>query len=438
MRRFIAEWRNFFTLEPGACEDEEIARHFPRNMLVNSLDLTFWLFGASFISVSTILPVFARHLTDSAIVIGLLPALTDFGGFFPQLFLAPAVERLKHKYPLVIRLAFLERAPYFAMPFAAIWLFKLSRPAAVLIFVLLIFWKSFASGIVATPWQEMIAKIIPLSHRGRFFAGSHLLGQLFGVAGSAIAAILLDRFPFPQNFAISFSVAAVSLLISFLFTCQAKEPQRPAASHTDGLNAAFARRLLNILRQNVNFRTYILTRWLSYFGSMAFGFVAVFSVEEFNLPDSAAAIYTGILYASSVVGYGVWGPLADRMGNKRVMQIAALIWISALVCVLLAILTRFELLFYLVFTLMGIGNAGGTQSDFNMAMEFGPEAERPTYIGLVRTVTGPALLIAPLLGGWIAQASSYTALFIVSLVFALAGLLMLSVLVREPRFKKSG
>jgi len=66
-------------------------------------------------------------------------------------------------------------------------------------------------------------------------------------------------------------------------------------------------------------------------------------------------------------------------------------------------------------------------------MEFGPEAERPTYIGLARTATGPALLIAPLLGGWIAQTWNYPTLFATSLAFAIGGLVLLAWRVKEPR-----
>jgi len=66
-------------------------------------------------------------------------------------------------------------------------------------------------------------------------------------------------------------------------------------------------------------------------------------------------------------------------------------------------------------------------------MEFGPEAERPTYIGLARTATGPALLVAPLLGGWIAQTWSYPALFVTSAAFVVGGLALLTLRVREPR-----
>ncbi len=72
-------------------------------------------------------------------------------------------------------------------------------------------------------------------------------------------------------------------------------------------------------------------------------------------------------------------------------------------------------------------------SDLNIAMEFGPEAERPTYIGLARTVTGPAVFAGPVLGGWVAQTWSYPAVFVTALVFSLGGLLLLWWRVHDPR-----
>jgi MFS family permease len=82
---------------------------------------------------------------------------------------------------------------------------------------------------------------------------------------------------------------------------------------------------------------------------------------------------------------------------------------------------------------LGFSNAVGVVSDFNLAMEFGPEAERPTYVGLARTSTGPALLIAPLIGGLIAQSIGYPAMFVTSLLFAACGLYLLTRRVKEPR-----
>ena len=428
--RGLARLDSFFALPPEANVHPEIARRFRRNFIVNMLDLMTWLFGASFVSVNAILPVYASHLTESPLVIGLIPALTDAGWFLPQLFLAPFVERLPRKLPVVAVLGAVERLPYLVLPFMVLWLDDMARSTAVMFFILLILWKSVGSGIVATPWQEMIAKVIPVSHRGRFFGAGFLVGQLLGVGGSALAALLLARLPYPQNFAVSFAVGAVSITASQIFFMLTKEPAVSPPPQPPHSNREYVQRLAGILRSNANFRTYLFSRWLSYGGGMAFGFMAVYAVEHFHLPDSAAAVYTGILYGAGVVGYAVWGPLGDRVGHKQVMEIAASLWLIALG---VALFSTAAWGFYIVFALMGFGSAGGVLADLNIAMEFGPEAERPTYIGLARTATGPALLIAPLLGGWIAQTWNYPTLFVASLVFAVCGLGLLAWRVREPR-----
>ena len=96
-------------------------------------------------------------------------------------------------------------------------------------------------------------------------------------------------------------------------------------------------------------------------------------------------------------------------------------------------LTQATWALYVVFALMGFSNAGGVVADFNLALEFGPETERPTYVGLTRTSTGLALLIAPIIGGLIAQSIGYPQMFMTSLLFAAGGLYLLKRRVKEPR-----
>jgi MFS family permease len=424
----------FFSLSAQADVHPQIAQHFRRNFIVNAVDMMVWLFGTSFISVSAILPVYASRLTESPILIGLIPAFVDAGWFLPQLFLAPFVEKMPRKYPAVMVLGAVERLPFVVMPFVVWWIgaAQVASEVAIAIFLALIAVRAISSGIVAAPWQELMAKVIPVTHRGRFFGVAHFAGQLLGVGGAGLATYLLAALPYPQNFVWCFAVGAVFIVVSYVFTALTKEPALPPPphAHAAALDRDYARRLLAILRQNVNFRNYLISRWFSYAGGMAAGFLAVYAVEHFQLDDSVAAIFTGILYAAGVAGYATWGPIGDRLGHKRVMEFAALLWLLALGTALLAPAAWG---FYLVFALVGFSSSAGVLSDINLAMEFGPEAERPTYIGLTRTFTGPALLIAPVAGGWLAQTWSYPTLFAVSLALALIGGALLKWQVREPR-----
>lgn len=429
--RWLARLNNFFVLPAAAEFDPQLARLFRRNFTVNALDILSWMFGMSFVSVSAVLPVYARkYLGASEVVLGLIPALTDAGWFIPQLFFAPYVERLARKFPAVVWLGALERLPYLVLALAVFWLADLPRPLALAVFMGLMVWKSVAAGMVAVPWQELIAKIIPVSHRGRFFGTGNFLGQLLGVGGATVAGVVLQYFPYPQNFAVTFGLGFLAVTASFVFFMFTREPAitpapQPPHSHRDYLH-----RLGNILRGNANFRAYLLSRWFTYFGGLAGGFVAVYAVERFALSEVAAAVFTGILSAGSFMGFAVWGLLDDRWGHKRVMLSAIVLWLVTLGLVL-GTPTIWGI--YLAFALWGFGNAGGLIADLNIAMEFGPEAERPTYIGLTRTLTGPALLIAPPLGGVIAQLWGYPAVFVTSIIFAAGGLVLLAWKVKEPR-----
>jgi MFS family permease len=431
MRAFIVRWLNdFFTLPPDLNLQPEVAHKFRHNILVNGADSVAWLLGDSFLSASTILPVFASKLLDSPLLIGLIPALLNAGWFLPQFFMAPYVSRLSRKLPTLAWLGVLERLPFVGLCLLALGIGRLQGPLPIIIFVGLIVWRAFASGLIALPWQELIATVIPPTHRGRYFGYSHLLGSLAGVIGAVIAARILAVLEYPGSYALVFLIGSLCVFVSYAFLMMTAEPHVAPPDHITSSGHLSLRQAATILRKNTNFRTFLLSRGLSYTGGMASGFLAVYGIEHFRLPDAQAAIFTAILLVGNMVGYAVAGWIGDRHGYKRVLAATGLLWLMALSVALAAPTAA---IFYLVFALVGISNGGGVVADLNIAMEFSYTAERPMYMGLARTTVGPLLLIAPLVGGRIAQVAGYPLMFGVSLAFAVAGLALLWIGVTEPR-----
>jgi predicted MFS family arabinose efflux permease len=68
-----------------------------------------------------------------------------------------------------------------------------------------------------------------------------------------------------------------------------------------------------------------------------------------------------------------------------------------------------------------------------MTVDFGTEAERPIYIGLSQTLIAPATILAPLLGGWIADSIGFTSTFSISTILSIAMFSILVFLVKDPR-----
>ena len=403
-----------------------------RNVVVNVLDAGFWVFGISFMSATTILPVFLRHLTESPLLIGLVAALLDTGWFLPQIFIAPYVQG-RRQYGLVMSLGLIERLPFLVLPLA-LWLVPSLTQASALsltVFYVLLALRALGSGIVAPSWQEFIARIIPLPIRGRFFSAQLFLGNFMALGGAAFAGLVLVRYAYPTNFIICFAIGAACLMVSWAFLSLSREPALlgpPPPSLS--FNRSYITRLREILRTDANFRAFLISRGCAYMATMPLGFLAVAAITRFNLSDAQAAVFTTLLILGATIGNVVWGFVADRTGYKAVIAMGTLLWMAAL---LLSVFASVVPIMYAVFVLVGISTAATTVADLGIVMEFGAEAERPTYIGLARTSTAPLLAIAPLLGGLIAQNTSYQVLTLAALPFAALSLYLLQRRVQEPR-----
>ncbi len=418
-----------FTIPPGS-ENDPANPHLRRNFIVNTLDSASFYFGETFAAYQTILPVFAATLTNSPVLIGLVPAINDAGWFLPQLFFAPYLQRISRKLPLVRALALVERLPYFFLILAALWLPKLPGNTAIILFLLLIAWKGLAAGLVGLPWQELIATVIPVWLRGRFFGVSHFLGKLSGLGSAAIAGVILSRLVYPQNYALVFLLSFIGVMVSYFFLILTVEPETLRPPQPEAVKTAFSAQLWSILKEDSNFRRYIYSRALWFLGSMASGFVAVYGIQRFNLPDAYAAIFTSVLVGFSTLGFIIWGALGDRFGHKFVLIGGALLWVGAL-AILLLVPAQWAL--YLAFALIGLSQPGNTIGDLNLAMEFDSGPRRPAYIGLVRTLTAPVLLIAPVLAGAVVSWSSYPVMFVFSFGFSVCSLALLLLGVTDPR-----
>ena len=204
--------RNFFILPDPKTLHPDIVKHFKYNFFVNVMDAGFWFFGDSFVAAYTILPVFMSTLTDSPILIGLIPALEGAGWFLPQLFLARHLEGRSRRLPLVRVLGILDRLPFLLLAVSAFFILKINTNFAIGLFLAIYGIKVFSSGLVALPWQELIATVIPVSHRGRYWGIALILGKLMGMIGAILSGIILANIAYPDNYAYMWLIGFVCVM----------------------------------------------------------------------------------------------------------------------------------------------------------------------------------------------------------------------------------
>ncbi len=418
---------------PAAVRSEEeiaaeVARHYRWNFTVNLLDGMWFWFGISFISATTIVPLFISKLTPNPFFIGLAAVIAQSSWFLPQLFTANRVERLRRKKPVVVNLGFfLERLPMWVIVAAGVT--ALRWPTLALgLFLLGYAWHGLGAGIIATAWQDLIARCFPVDRRGRFFGLTMFAGAATGAGAALFSAWVLQRFPYPTNFTYLFILGAISLTISWVFLALTREPTTPPPPPRQNQRQFWAS-LGRIVREDHNFRRFLAGRGLLALGEMGAGFVTVAAVQRWAIPDSSVGIYTAVLLAGQTSSNLLFGLLADRYGHKLSLELCAL---ASLVAFGLAWVAPGPGWYLVVFFLLGVRLGGIIVSGILVVMEFCAPARRPTYIGLTNTTMGVIGATAPLLGAGLAQID-YSWLFALSAVVNLAAWGVLRVWVREPR-----
>lgn len=410
--------------------ERDIEKNYRHNFIVNALDGASYWFGYSFIAPTVILPLYISHFTSNPLIFSLIPVIGTAGFLLPQLFTANYVERAPRKKFFPVNLGFfLERVPVFLMPVTAA-IFAKDRPIlALALFLLCYIWYTFGAGLIIVGWQDLIAKIIPVDKRGRFFGITNFLGNTSGILGALAVPFLLERFTFPQGYVVAFAAASVLILISWISLALTHEPplklNKPHVSQIE-----YMRSLPQIIRRDHNFLRYLIFQIIFSVSGMAAGFLIVYSSKTWHLPDSQAGAYIIAMQIGQSVANLLFGFLADRKGHKLVLESSILI---STLSFALSFFAPGPAWFFPIFFLRGATLAASMISGISIVMEFTTAEDRPTYFGLANTIPGIAGSIAPLFGGWLAQVSGYPLTFALSAGIGLAGFIVLHWTVREPR-----
>lgn len=406
----------------------DILTNLRHNYIYNILDGAFFGLALGFASFVTVIPLFVSTLTSSAVLIGLIPAIHNMGWQLPQLIIANRVSQQSRYKPMVLVFTLQERLPFLILALIA-WLVPMigSKSALTLTFILLI-WQGLGGGFTANPWQSMIAKIMPSDRRGTFYgiqsAAANLLASLSAIAAGYILSVLNS----PQDFVLCFFLAFSAMAISWLALAQTREPVTPPPTPPIG-QKEFWRKLMIILREDVNFRWFLIVRTLSQFALMGFAFYTVYAVQVLAMSEVTVGVLTSVLLATQIIINPLMGWIGDRWSHRSLMAIGAL---SATASGMIAWLAPDPGWFYLVFILAGIANVSVWTVGLAMILNFGNETERPAYIGLANTLIAPASILAPLLGGWLAERAGYPVAFITSAIAGVITALILYTSVRDP------
>jgi MFS family permease len=388
----------------------------------------FFGLALGFASFGTILPLFVASMTDSATLIGLVPAMHAAGWMLPQLFTAKHTSRLRRYKRTVLSMTIHERIPFFGFAIVALLIPTIGLNLGLILSFLLLTWQGLGGGFTANPWTSMISKIIPPENRGTFFGTQAAVANLF-ISGAAVGAgYLLDFLDSPLDFAICFFIASIFFTVSWFALALTREPEdmeKVIEENQPSLWKGAGR----IIQRDKNFNWFLVSRFLSQFAMMGFSFYVVYALRRFNADAVILGYLTATLTISQTIANVGMGWLGDRNGHRSMLILGAA---AAMLSSLLAWFAPSLNWFFPIFILSGFANVSIWTNGMTMATGFSGEAERPFYIGLAQTLTAPATIIAPLLGGWVADSFGFIPTFSISTILSVVMMAILVFIVRDP------
>jgi MFS family permease len=399
-----------------------------RNFLVNIVEGALFVAGSTFISVQTVLPAMIYRLGGSNVAVGALAVITWGGLFLPQVFAARYVETLPWKKPWTIRLGLLARV-FVGLIAINLLLFAQSDPPLALgVFLLLYALMHVALGVTTPGWYDLVAKVTPVTRRGRMVGFRSSLAGTLGFACSFALVWLLSSFRFPVNYTVAFAAAFLLQAISLAVQMQLVETTPSPVTERRSVQA-FLSEIPGVLRRQRDFRRFIVSTMFLVLATVSGPFFTVHAIKAFGADASTIGRFTMVMVAAQVVSAPIGGYLADRSGNRTTLLVAAS---SLLVAALWAWGAPSLNWYYPVFAFLGMNIGSEMLARYNMAVEFAPEHRRAAFLGIMNALLAPCYAVG-LAGGWVSDRFGYHVVFLGGALCSAAGILMMSLVVKDPR-----
>jgi MFS family permease len=391
------------------------------------VDYIFFGVAFSFADPSTVMASFVGMLTDSEPLIGLVGTLFAAGWLLPQLGIATFLARKPRKKPYLVFAIYAGR-PLLVLVALAIWLGLTRYPATMLTaFFTLLGLFAVLDGIASVAWFDILGRAIPMTRRGRLIGAAQLISGVLGIGAGRLVEVVLGHpaLPFPINYALLFTISAVLHAPSVVALTLLKEPEEDAPVKTERLSLREQlAELRTVWNGDSSFRQLMVSRWLTGLRELAISFYVVHAWEMFGLPQGRliAARMAGGIVASLGLAW-----LSERRGPLPVVRLGSA---AAVISPVLALGVHFlgpvlgnqaDLVYLVIYFSLGFSLGSHMLGYFNCLLDMAPNGRRPLYIGLSNTLSG-LLVPASFLGGVLLRATSYPALFAITSVCAIGGL----------------
>jgi len=374
-------------------EDEiQIQKRNFRNVQIDGI-------GVSISNVaSPFLPVFLTRLGATNFQVGLLTSMPGVTGLILAILVGRFLQTRRNIVPwyslsrlmvilcyaLTGTLTLLIAEKYVIISTLAIWAFATLPQTALAV----------AFSVVMNAVAGPEGRYALLSRRWAIFG-------VTGVVGTFIVTRVIDLLSFPLNYAVMFLVLSLGGFLSFYFSNQIQLPDQvppplaKSASPIEGI-----RNYLSLLRANPAFLSFSTKRFV-YFSALVLSLpiMPLYLVREVHATDAQIGTINMAMTLVMLVGYYLWPQVSRKRGGRFVLLATTLG--MALYPALSAATHRVELII-LYAGIAGLFQGGLDLVFFDELMKTVPPEYGAMFVSLAQSMQYLSMILAPLLGTWLA------------------------------------
>lgn len=424
----------------------EVNRHLKRNYFALLLHGVFGMTGFRLFQAPTFLPAYLFVLSGSPSIVGLVLAAQHIGATFASLPGGNLISHRKKVVPIFMWVGGAMRVSVLGISLAGfgltgLTLWGLHVPSIIpsntvalwAIGVFLLLFGAF-NGMQSVAFQFTVSKLIPTSVRGRLMGFRNFFA---GIVSAAVAYMgggyFIEHHVFGNGYATTFFLAFILTTIGLLGLKQIREPDppsvRPPAPLMDRL------RELPAQIRTPGFQRFLIGNTLASLAMAAVPFYIIYVKQQMETHGGLSGYGLGVLTVAFMLIptliSPVWGIMGDRLGNSWTFCGSIAIW--GLSLVLLLVLPANLFFLTLVFSGLGIGVGGLQIAGQNLLLEYGSRDDQPMMIAAASMGASAMFGLGPILGGALVEWTSYTVMFLVTIVIKAAAVWVILDNVRRRR-----
>ncbi len=366
------------------------------------------------------LPVFLARLGATNFQVGLLTSMPGVTGLFLALIVGRFLQSRRDVVPWY-SLARLFVISCYA--FTGLFTFILSKEYAVIATLAIWAFATLPQTVLAVAFSVVMNAVAGPEGRYALLSRRWAIFGLTSVVMTFFVTRTIDLVAFPRNYEIMFFGLSIGGLISFYFSRKIKLPLQtppkpdPAASTFDSVRNYFS-----LIRSEPAFRSFALKKFV-YMSAIALStpILPLFLVREVRATDSQIGTINMVMTIVMLAGYFLW-PWASRKYSGRFVLLATtlgMVFYPALTAA-----TPKVGMIVLYAAIAGLFQSGLDLVFFDELMKTVPVEYSATFVSLAQSMQYLSVIVAPLIGIWLANSIGLGGALWVSAGLRLLGFLL--------------